>query len=422
MIAYSIAHRLLSDDKRDTAASLTVEEIQREALEWWNEGFHATESFTEQSFRVLLEEMIGLGVVRKNGEGQYTLRSVNIFSILGRQKEIESVLKSKHKIPPQYEAATFRSAYPTKSSDQPAHWRRSPLTAQQISELQSIKNGVSITFGSRASGLDDLEDFLALAFGNRTFMQIREAPDQQSFVDQLKAMLNKRESHGVTLINVPPTCPWDHQWVREALKQVQALTSKNSWARVTFIADPAKSWEVISDHANELFSLVTSGLTPFSLTPWHDAAVGQWLEDCSFPVQDEQREWIKEVSGNWPIILQELPKLEMQLSRWDASFEKFVNLAEDAAYAEKLCGDFGLEIQEPCEVLKALAAYEDPITTEELISLTGKPDRIVESDVTWAKHLMLITPGDKWAWNMDPVVSRILRPKQHAESGLGVKG
>jgi hypothetical protein len=414
VIAYSIAHRLLSDEKRESTASLTVEEIQRDALNWWSEGFRQTGSMTDESFRALLKEMEGLGVVRTDGEGQYTLRSVNIFAILGKEKEIERVLKSKHKIPTQYEAATFRSAYPSAGgSASAAQWRRSPLTAQQIDQLQERKNGASIIFGSQAAGLSDLDDFVALAFGNKSFTQIKDVSDPKSFGEQLKRELSKREPQGITLFEVQSTLPWDYQWVEEALRHLLALTSKTSWVRVAFIADPRKSWQIIRNNATELFSMVTKGLTLFSLTPWHDAAVSQWLEDCSFPIREEDdREWIKEVSNNWPLILQEIPKIECLSPSWASCIEKFTGILDSPDYVYELYNAFGLDTQEPQEVLKALSDYDAPLNTEELIALTGKPENIVRGSLRWAQLLMLAMRGEKETWSLDPVVSKVLRTVQ----------
>lgn len=408
VIAYSIAYRLLSDEKPALAANLTVEEIQHEALKWWSEGFRKTGSSTEESFRALLDEMDGLGIVRTDGEGQYTLRSLNIFSILGKEKEIEMVLNAKHTIPSPYEAATFRSAHPARKAGAPP-WKRSPLTAQQVDQLQEHKNGASLIFGSSVAGLDDLGDFLSAPVGNNFYARIHEVDNLEEFVENLKSRISKRESQGVTLIEVSPECAWNYQWVNETLNNLSVLKSEKSWVRVAFVADPYKAWQIIRNNATELFSMVRKGLTLFSLTPWHDAALSQWLDDCNFSVGDEDREWIKYVSNNWPLILEELPQLEASSASWIESMENFAAVFDRPHFAKKLFHGFGLNLQEPQEILKVLAEYASPLNTEDLIELTSKPVDLVKSTLRWAELLMLILQGERETWSIDPVVARVLK-------------
>ena len=124
VIANSIARLNLSEDG-DAARSLTVEEIQREALHWWSKGFTETASATEESFRALLGEMEGLGVVRHDEEGRYTLRSVNIFSILGKKSDIESALKRSTQA-----ADEMRTRHPSLTVSRSTNHRRDAVAAQ----------------------------------------------------------------------------------------------------------------------------------------------------------------------------------------------------------------------------------------------------------------------------------------------------
>jgi hypothetical protein len=283
------------------------------------------------------------------------------------------------------------------------------LTAQQVNQLQEQKNGASIIFGSSIAGLADLGTFLSASVGDNFYARIDNVNHLEEFGENLKARISKREPQGLTLIEVSPNCPWNYQWIHETINNLAALTSERSWVRVAFVADPQKSWEIIRNHATELFSMGRKGLTLFSLTPWQDSALAQWLDDCNFSVSDEDKEWIKDVSNNWPLILEELPQLEATSSTWIECMENFGGILDRKEFIDKLFHGFGLELQEPREILKELAEYGSSLNTEELAALTSKPMDLVKSTVRWAELLMMIIQGDRETWLIDPVVARVLK-------------
>ena len=279
--------------------------------------------------------------------------------------------------------------------------------------MQANRNGASIIFGSRASGLDYLKDFLTLGFGDKAYVEIQSALDIEGFIKQLRTHLAKRSSEGVTLLCIDSSLPWMHEWVDEALKHVQALTSPKSWARTVFIADPRKTWSLLNHSTTELFA--KKGLTPFSLTPWHDAAVTQWIEDC-FEVRpdDASREWINEVSCNWPILLQEL--YGSGGSDLETSLASFVRLEESPEHARKLWNSFGLDIEEPVQVLKVLEQYGEPLDKEALSALMNLPSERIARSLRWAELLMLVTPRTKGLWELDPVIARTIKLVRNADT------
>jgi hypothetical protein len=406
IIAYSMAYRLLSMKSHDAAASLSVEEIQAEALKWWSEGFQKTGSMTEDAFRALLKEMDGLGIVRSEGEDQYTLRSLNIFSILGKETEIQKALTGEHKMPDPFDPSTFRAAL---SAPTTAPWKRSPLIAQQTRELEANKNEASIIFGTKASGLGDLSAFLAAPSGNKSYIKLENLNGLETFAENLKLRLARREPQGLTLIEVGSSCAWDYPWVEEAISQVSSLASATSWARVVFPADPEKSWQIINSHPTEFLSMKGKVWTSFTLTPWHDKTLTQWLEDFNFAVDETDAEFIKFMSGNWPLILAELPALDAAPANWKECLNRFVAKVDDTEYIKKLSEAFGLNVKEPCEVLKALVEYGSPLNAEDLAELSeDKSIDLVRRSLRWAELLMLVSQSANETWTLDPIVNKVL--------------
>jgi hypothetical protein len=217
VIAYAMSYRYFLDSEHSLIDGFSISQVRQDVVNWWPEGFHTSAS--EDAIRALLDEMVGLGILRSVGVGNYTLRSPNVVSLMGAEEEIARVLESSREAPIEYEPASFRTAFRT------AQFRRSPLTAQQESELRSRQNGVSMIFGCRAAGLDELEDFLTLAFGKEfliTYNHLTDnhLTDKADFVKQLSSDLSSREKDGVTLVLVLLTCPWSEYWVSEAVEKV----------------------------------------------------------------------------------------------------------------------------------------------------------------------------------------------------------
>jgi hypothetical protein len=171
VMALAVAYNSLATEGHAIVDGFSASWLREEAMYWWPEGFK--DSSSHDAIRALADEMVGLGVLRSAGPGTYALRSPNVLLLMGDQDNILRQLDRKREIPIEYEPGVFRSAFRRNDSEQsvdPA--RRSPLTAQQESELRSRANGVSVILGSTAAGQRDLEPFLSLAFGPEYFILI----------------------------------------------------------------------------------------------------------------------------------------------------------------------------------------------------------------------------------------------------------
>ncbi len=100
VIAYVVAHGSLSGDGRGMIDGFLVDWIRQQALTWWAAGF--SESDTEDQFLALLDEMVGLGILRTVRHGYYTLRSPNIVLLMGTLEQIEAELLRDREPPIEY--------------------------------------------------------------------------------------------------------------------------------------------------------------------------------------------------------------------------------------------------------------------------------------------------------------------------------
>ena len=121
VIAYSIGYALLGDElgeserKQFALDGFPVAWLQREAFDWWQDGFGS--DFSEDAFRVLLDEMVGLGILRTVGK-RYGLRSPNVLALMGTADEIEAKLVETRELESDYAPAVARAVCsPMKSGD-----------------------------------------------------------------------------------------------------------------------------------------------------------------------------------------------------------------------------------------------------------------------------------------------------------------
>lgn len=396
----------------DADRGVMVAWIREQALSLWPKGFQDVRS--EDVFRVLLDEMVGLGLLRVDQSGHYGLRSLNVISLLGSRDEIEAEIYSfiDREPPPPFEPSTFRASFRgTDGRRDPA--RRNPLTAEQESELRARRNGVSIIFGCGAAGIPDLDPFLKLSFGNDYFISLDAVADMATFLGSLK-QLDDRHRDGVTLLLVSASSAWSSSWIREALVRVKKFTSKNAFVRVAFLADPMTAWTVVA----EVDQLVEAGANTINLAAWHDSALQQWLDDCGFSaVHERDRARISEITGNWPVLLRllydrcrEAPhQWSKYLDEMNVEIERRGCLAElDAASL------FGITRSEASRALGDLAEMEEA-SVEDLAALSSEiPLDLAKRILRWGTLLSFVQPVGRDQFRIDPTLGRFLTRSRRA--------
>ncbi len=408
VIAYSIAWGNM-DDEKGIVDGFSVSWIRQEVLFWWDEGFR---DLSLDEIQVLLEEMVGLGVLRETNGGCFTLRTPNLLQLMGTRQEIEAELLKPREVSLVYEPATFRSSLGINTDS-----RRNPLTAQQESQLQSNKNGVSIIFGCKAAGLDDLKIFLESMFSQKKplFNYCDDILSQADLIQALQSIRN-RQKDGTTVIFVSDSCPWNQYWIDETIQQVKKLRSKTKFVRVVFIADAQKAWQLISKNSTEFDSVKALSI---GLKPWHAAALRQWLQDFNFPNDQVACEKITAVTGNWPILLQRFyQNSKSDIHRWESHLQKLKDSFHDSQTARQQVLLLGIDRQEQQKVLRALADLcqfpDDKVSADDLVDLTdGIPAELINKVLRWADLLSLASPAGKEdgkdLWRINPVVGSLLQ-------------
>jgi hypothetical protein len=153
VIALVVALQSLDSDPGET---FTPEELHEYCAVYWPAGF-SSGVLTSKEFRRYLEEMVGLGVLHRQGE-QYGLRSPNIIGMLGTRQSLDQELDE---VPTHLELEyeynpTMNRRIVGQSTELWAP--RSPLTDQDIASLLgqvgALTGRVQIVTGSLALTID----------------------------------------------------------------------------------------------------------------------------------------------------------------------------------------------------------------------------------------------------------------------------
>lgn len=366
------------------------------AMTWWSEGFRET---SELDFRVLLDEMVELGVLSRFSTGRYGLRNPNVFLLLGNRDEIETVLARTRQPAVEFDSAVF---HPQLRIQNGSHLRH-PLTFQQLSEILRHGNTVTAIAGTAAADIEELGGCLK-AFveqsGTGVCHVIDGVVDHQAFAAQLNALVEKRDKKGHTVIVVPSSVPWAGLWVSEAKEKLSHLKSPTGYVAVCFIADPNTLWGTFSDDKlNEL------GIPWISLLPWRETFVHQYLEDQQLLMTTET---IRDATGFWPGLLYPLVDKCTQVRDLERHAKTAKEMLKDHHAAEKLFAKFGLNVAVTVPVLRTLAELGQASEPGDLSEFSEVPIDMVNRVLAWGELLGIARREGAHYWRLDEVVEQIL--------------
>jgi hypothetical protein len=366
------------------------------AMTWWPEGFRDT---SELDFRVLLDEMVELGVLSRPSAGRYGLRNPNVFLLLGNRDEIETVLARSRQPAVEFDSATFHPQLHTGKDTYVRH----PLTYQQLSEIVRPANTITVVAGIPAAGINGLAGHLQTYVeesraGSFDIMDI--TGDHNLFSVTLKGLLDTRAKDGLTLIVVPSSSSWNGLWVKEAKKLLGRLNSPTRFVSLTFIAAPATLWSNLQDDSFKNMDIPWT-----SLLPWRDTFVRQYLEDLQ--LLSASTALISKATGNWSGLLYPLVENCTQVRelerRTQSALSEFTALGEGT-----LLQAFGLDVEASWPVLSTLADLAQCVEEADLAEFTGMPKLSMQRVLLWGELLGLVRREGSEYWRPDKVVERVI--------------
>lgn len=289
VITYAIAH-LTSSEGAGTGTDhrIGVRELEAECTYWWSEGFAGLGG---EQFRLLADELIGLGVLAKDGS-RYGLRNPNVARLLGSTEEIEAVLETAHTKQPEqvFEPATWRRQVTTEAGET----FRSPLSHAQLDRIYQPAITATMVTGTAAAGIDQVAATIETARPARTKVTLR------TWEHPIDAMLRPvgEDRHRIAVIDLrraPAQRARDIiATVAHAVDPDRSRTgSRGTWS-VVLVADAARDGEVVRHAAT------VPALSTMAIQRWSGPAIAAYGRDAGYPFAGpSEAEAVAERTGGW---------------------------------------------------------------------------------------------------------------------------
>ena len=305
----AIAWLLILDqmETRDSYAMAYPQgEILKLARDWWPDGFREIAS---DELRGILDEMCGLGVLVKNSDGHYRLRSPNLVRLMGTEEDVENNLEEllEKKIHLPFDADHHH--IPLDSFAQ----RYSPLSFSQERSLNKQRFGINLVFSSEVLGLSLLEKSL------KNFLPTSLSEEEGIFLDlpnevltnlTMKKWLEKcnekySKYQSIIIYNRLPSIDPNNLDItlREAFDFCQIHQSRKRRLRIYFIFDPQTTWTWFSLPDNTRNEIENTADSIIFSRPWNQIGINQRLAQLDKLHSDEACKDVMDSTGGWHYLL-----------------------------------------------------------------------------------------------------------------------
>ena len=404
VIAYAMAYLLLQDEDEPNILSgeLRSTDIRQGAEEAWPDGFE----IADKEFDTLLQEMCGLGVLRKRpataGQSSYVFRNPNVLLLLGNTDNILEVLGKDREVPEVFEASAFHAQYPQERPQSP---RRGPLTYEQEALLK--RGGrVAVLSGTRAANHSAVADFLGQRMGERQLRPLDAAVTDKAFRKSLTAL----RPTGTYVSFVHNQDPWTMRWIEgasNALKKVK----RGKALRVVFLANPDQLWRFVADLPEEYLCEPNGLFDWVAVQPWNAAFLRRWCSDQNLHEATAKIDELLNATGGWPLLLERYAKSVKK--KWKAKASELQRYV--TKNREDLLEALGLGSARVCSQLAPMRecvrlteddyeTYVELVVDEGLHTFTLD---VLRRRLWWATQLGLLQE-DHGALSLNPLVDRLL--------------
>ncbi len=241
-LTYLIAQQSFSDN--DTRLqSVHIDDIWEKALQEWPQGFET--DYNSEMFEILLDEMVGLGILRKGKNKEFTIRTRNLRMLLGNDDEIERRLADakNRSSPPKFHPRLFRRSF--------SDGALSSLTTEDEGWLLDSHVGfsVGIIFGTSLAGLDRVQKSLDKAETEGSSPTLYDT--NVSLLASTLSNVIQARTPGVHIVFVDARGVKNNQLIKlinMALKRTQGLQAQSRTIRVVFLGGPSEAWAWMKSH------------------------------------------------------------------------------------------------------------------------------------------------------------------------------
>ena len=381
VLTYLIAERSF-DNGSPRLRSVSIDDISQMAREEWPKGFGSDSTFL--TFQVLLEEMVGLGILRRSkDEEDYTIRTRNLRMLLGNDDKIKHRLSDavRKLPPPKFDSALFRNTLDSLDD----HDLPSPITAHQENQIFAGLKVVGLVFGTILGGLDRVDMALIKAGENKGIRTRKAAVADMD--GELREISHGRTS-GIDIVLIDARSDWEPEIIKRAVDFLAQLDFRERVIRPVFLLGPSEAWRWLEDTTQrDRRRLLTDSpdvsIEEIWLTPCARDFTRGWLREREAPACAELENPDRSIDPLWPVVAQAAAR--------DKSKSSIVDAIDAALSGRDLVSDILLG-PETRTALSVLLEYDDPMTVDGLCDLASDPisPETVEHMFDWGNRLGIL--------------------------------
>ncbi len=309
LIAWAMIYDQTQIEKGDSySAAYTSSGILQLAREWWNKGFGDMKYYQIQS---LLGDLCGLGVLVRNAEGEYHLRSPNLVRLMGTGDDFENRLLdlSEKELPRPFEADNRHTLINTEKRNY------SPLSYAQERNLMVQRFGVGIVCASEAMGFSMLNDAFEKCadFDGGRYAEVpADITDGNKLKRWLKNHLDKtgREDYKCLVVccSPPPSALSNlDDLVKSSLEFCSVrLRTAEQWLRMLFLFDSTATMRWLFSSSVKRTRLEDRTDAVVFPNHWNLEEIHCRLDQNEKISTEDIRESILRETGGWPMLLDRL--------------------------------------------------------------------------------------------------------------------
>lgn len=370
LIAYAVCFKAEEERSKGRIAGhgYANRDIFKLAQEYWPQGFADIRS--SETFGAILDEMVGLGVLARHGEG-YAIRSARIATMLGDPDQIETHLLEFSDRPRPAKLDPLANHRQLKNGGySPLSWRHEKAL---IDQLRAETHPVSLVFLAGSAAVADPEDIIQ-SLQSLAEMQGWPALRELEFrsVEDLRKVIaaHRREAAPGRPKLIACHGRWPGLDEIAVLDGMKELRDSANPVRIAFIGTAVE--QTCGRASAEAVRLLKANMV--DLIPWDSEAINHWLlrhaRNCAEEVGFAQR--VRDETGGFAVVFDEvvLPKGGVNsaaelLDRLAATAEKVLDL-----------GAIGLSQPPLLALARKLAEFDDEngLTDDDVRDLASEID------------------------------------------------
>ncbi|OKJ62210.1 hypothetical protein AMK27_15190 [Streptomyces sp. CB02009] len=315
VLAFHARHRGLE-------VRLSDAELREECETFWRKGF---EQLDTEGFRAYLSEMVGLGVLAPNHDGQgWHLRGPNALRMIGTSHEVDArLLRAEHDC--ELQESIVQEGRPELLDGRPA-----PLTITQLDDLLGERsNQTRVVLGTTATGVGDVGDTLREIAGRIADWVLPPVGKPSVYKQELTGGRPRERRVVISdFARYPDARP---EAPRQAVDLAETLlpATPGVTRAVVVVTDPTQLglWRRL------LMSTELTSAAPVVLRRHDRRSLRGWAQRVEKFHTEDRLARLHELTGGWPILVDRAHRLHGELGDPDAVLHRLADLCADRTEA-----------------------------------------------------------------------------------------